>query len=141
MMRPNGQNGPCWCFLRLTCNLITFAEWAAAFRRDPRGKQGRVLPVRIERCEVGGLLGPIVYIDLVDLYEQQAREHLLAGVKRERAKPVSLSFPGSSAGSLPLEHTVFPGALPQEPSFERPLGTRRKENEMHKIKVLFLAAN
>src|SRR6266849_2954753 len=33
-----------------------FAEWATAFRRDPRGKQGRILPVRIERCEVEGLL-------------------------------------------------------------------------------------
>ncbi len=44
-----------------------FSEWATAFRRDPRGKQGRVLPVRIKRCEVEGLLGPIVYIDLVDL--------------------------------------------------------------------------
>ena len=39
-----------------------FAEWAAAFRRDPKGKHGRVLPVRIQRCEVEGLLGPIGYI-------------------------------------------------------------------------------
>src|SRR5947209_5062107 len=34
-----------------------FAEWAVAFRRDPRGLAGRVLPVRIQRCEVEGLLG------------------------------------------------------------------------------------
>ena len=42
-----------------------FTEWAAAFRRDPAGKEGRVLPVRIEECDIEGLLGPIVYIDLV----------------------------------------------------------------------------
>src|SRR5712692_5231233 len=51
-----------------------FTEWAAALRHDPRGKQGKLLPVRIQHCEVEGLLGPIVYIDLVDLDEQQACE-------------------------------------------------------------------
>src|SRR5215469_950488 len=28
------------------------AEWAAAFRRDPSGEGRRVLPVRVQRCEV-----------------------------------------------------------------------------------------
>ena len=46
-----------------------FAEWATAFRHDPRGKQGRVLPVRIQKCEVEGRPGQIVYIDLVGLDE------------------------------------------------------------------------
>jgi tetratricopeptide (TPR) repeat protein len=87
-----------------------FAEWAAAFRNDARGKQGRVLPVRIERCEVEGLLGPIVYIDLVDLDEPLARERLLAGVQRERAKPVTVAFPASPP--VPLDRPVFPGSLP-----------------------------
>lgn len=76
---------------------FSFAEWAVAFRADPKGKQGKVLPVRIERCKVEGLLGPIGYIDLVGLDEQQAREKLLAGVKRERAKPASVPFPGTTA--------------------------------------------
>jgi TIR domain/AAA domain len=83
-----------------------FAEWATALRHDPRGKQGRVLPVRIEHCEVEGLLGPIVYIDLVDLDETLARERLLAGVQRERAKPVTVPFPASAS------RPVFPGSLP-----------------------------
>jgi tetratricopeptide (TPR) repeat protein len=91
-----------------------FAEWAAAFRHDPKGKLGKVLPVRIERCVVEGLLGPIVYIDLVDLDESQAREQLLAGVKRGRAKPASVAFPGSSTYSVPLDHPAFPGSQPQE---------------------------
>jgi tetratricopeptide (TPR) repeat protein len=89
-----------------------FAEWATAFRRDPKGKQGRVLPVRIERCEVEGQLGPIVYIDLVDLDEPLARERLLAGVQRGRAKPVTVAFPASASPPVPLDRPVFPGSLP-----------------------------
>lgn len=89
-----------------------FAEWATAFRRDPKGKQGRILPVRIERCEVEGLLAPIVYIDLVDLDEPPARERLLAGVQRDRAKPVTVAFPASASSSVPLDRPIFPGSLP-----------------------------
>jgi len=93
------------------------SEWAVAFRRDAKGRQGRILPVRVEECDVEGLLGPIVYIDLVNQEEQQARERLLAGIKRERAKPVSVAFPRSitprTSGTLPtLERPVFPGSLP-----------------------------
>src|SRR5713226_5593087 len=84
-----------------------FAEWAAAFRHDPRGKEGKVLPVRIQHCEVEGLLGPIVYIDLVDLDEQRAREQLLAGVQRGRAKPATVAFPTSpSSPQVPVDRPV-----------------------------------
>ena len=31
------------------------AEWAAAFRRDPKGEKGALLPVRVQKCEVEGL--------------------------------------------------------------------------------------
>src|SRR4051812_35917812 len=37
-----------------------FSEWAVAFRGDPQGKGRQLLPVRIEVCEIEGLLGPIV---------------------------------------------------------------------------------
>jgi TIR domain len=89
-----------------------FAEWATAFRRDPKGKHGRVLPVRIQRCEVEGLLGPIGYIDLVNLDEHHAREKLLAGVQRGRAKPALVPFPASPSPTAPLDRQVFPGSLP-----------------------------
>jgi hypothetical protein len=121
-----------------------FAEWAAAFRHDPKGKLGKVLPVRIEQCVVEGLLGPIVYIDLVGLGESQAREQLLAGVKRGRAKPASVAFPGSSTHSVPQDHPAFPGSQPHRqdvPSIQKPLATGREEKAMQKIKALFLAAN
>jgi hypothetical protein len=121
-----------------------FAEWAAAFRADPKGKQGKVLPVRIQRCRVEGLLGPISSIDLVDLDEQGAREKLLKGVKRERAKPASVAFPGSLPASTPLDHPAFPGASPptqNTPSPPNPPLTKQRDQGTQTIKALFLAAN
>jgi TIR domain len=33
------------------------AEWTAAFRRDPTGKNEKLIPVRIEDCQPPGRLG------------------------------------------------------------------------------------
>jgi hypothetical protein len=91
---------------------FTAAEWAAAFTRDPTGTQGLLLPVRIHDCEPGGLLPQIVYIDLVGLDAEAARETLLAGVERQRAKPPSEpGFPGPSPRPITTP-PLFPGALP-----------------------------
>ena len=43
---------------------FTPSEWAAAFRQDPKGDKV-LLPVRVRPCDVKGLLGQIVYLDLV----------------------------------------------------------------------------
>jgi tetratricopeptide (TPR) repeat protein len=90
-----------------------FSEWATKFRLDPRGTHGLVLPVRVQECEVDGLLGSIVYIDLVGLDEQRAQDTLLAGVLRERVKPATVPFP-SSQQTRPEhpERPPFPGTLP-----------------------------
>jgi nucleoside phosphorylase len=77
-----------------------FAEWAAAFRKDPKGKDGRILPVRIQKCEIDGLLGSIVYIDLVDLDDKCAREQLLAGVQPGRVKTNNVPFPDALPHNL-----------------------------------------
>ena len=90
---------------------FTRPEWAAAFRRDPKGEQGILVPVRVRSCDVEGLLGQIVYIDLVDQNEQAAQSTLLARVKRERHKPTSPPTFPSVAHTLP-ERPSFPGALP-----------------------------
>ncbi len=46
-------------------------------------------------CELKGLLAQIVYIDLVDLHAEAARDKLLTGVDYNRAKPaVAPGFPG-----------------------------------------------
>ncbi|MCI0387473.1 MAG: TIR domain-containing protein [Acidobacteria bacterium] len=56
-------------------------ELAAAIRLDPTGKKRLLIPVRVHRCDPDGLLGPIVYIDLVGKGDETARELLLAGAK------------------------------------------------------------
>jgi GTPase SAR1 family protein len=91
---------------------FTAAEWAAAFARDPTGMQGLLLPVRIHDCEPQGLLPQIVYIDLVGLDAEAARETLLAGVRRQRAKPTrEPGFPGPSPRPITVP-PLFPGSSP-----------------------------
>ena len=107
-----------------------FAEWAAAFRRDPRGRKGLLLPVRIEACEVEELLGSIIYIDLVGLEETEARERLLAGIPRARAKPQSVAFPDSRTRPGPSRSAGFPGVSPviwNVPFPRNPLFTGRED--------------
>src|SRR5215212_1070770 len=85
------------------------AEWASAFHRDPSGRSGALLPVRVEECELKGLFGQIIYIDLVGKSESEAERELLEGVQRGRAKPpVKPGFPGNVPRSV-AEHPVFPG--------------------------------
>ena len=92
----------------------TQPEWAAAFAR------GGLIPVRVRECELQGLLRQIIYIDLVGLGEQSAREKLLDGVRRvlagalgERIKKRT-DFPGDDARPVPdgrsvAERPDFPG--------------------------------
>jgi len=92
---------------------FTRAEWAVAFRRDPTGDQGWLLPVRVRPCDVEGLLGQIVYLDLVDQDEATARATLLQGVKHERRKPSSPpAFPSMHHSLHSSERPTFPGDFP-----------------------------
>lgn len=90
------------------------AEWATAFARDPTGEKGVLLPVRVREMDVEGLLGQVVYIDLVGLDEGAARERLQAGLARGRAKPLKPPvFPGNPHPQFPGELTS-PPALPED---------------------------
>ncbi len=92
--------------------LYTQPEWAAAFRRDPKGEQSLLIPVRVQPCEVTGLLGPIVYVDLVGRDEVTARQRLLAAIRHERAKPAQApAFPQTIQHSI-SKQLNFPGDLP-----------------------------
>jgi len=91
---------------------FTQPEWAAAFGKDPTGEKGILLPVRVRPCELEGLLPQIVYIDLVGISEAEARQRLLAGANRGRAKPsVPPKFP-AAIGPAVRERPRFPGMLP-----------------------------
>ncbi|HKI00405.1 MAG TPA: tetratricopeptide repeat protein [Thermoanaerobaculia bacterium] len=93
------------------------AEWSAAFARDPTGEKGLLLPVRIQELNLEGLLGQIVYVDLVGADEAAAREKLLTGLARGRSKPSKPSvFPGTSPAPPPQ----FPGDLAAFPEDEIP---------------------
>ncbi len=92
------------------------AEWTAAFRLDPTGKNEKLIPVRIEDCQPPGLLGSIIYVDLVKLDEATARERLLAGLPKGRRKPsTGPQFPGAVDARLTASAAKpeFPGALPR----------------------------
>ena len=69
------------------------SEWTAAFAN------GKLLPVRVRECELKGLLGAVVYIDLVGLDEPAAKKALVSGVQRPSDKPVQAAR--------------VPGALPE----------------------------
>lgn len=75
----------------------TQPEWANAFARDPQGQERTLLPVRIASCHPAGLLSTRIYIDLVGLGDEQARDTLLAALQ-PRGKPASPpAYPGTGA--------------------------------------------
>jgi tetratricopeptide (TPR) repeat protein len=89
-------------------------EWTGAFLHD-RQHAGRLLPVRIEDCQLPRLLATRVYIDLVGLGRQQARTRLLEGVKQGRRRPKRApKFPGEQrAGGEDVGEPCFPAEGPQ----------------------------
>lgn len=86
-------------------------EWAAAFARDPEGRRRTLVPVRVQECDIEGLLRQIVYVDLVGVAEEKATEVLLAGVQEVGKPEKKPSFPGEPVKQQ--EHGPrFPGSYP-----------------------------
>jgi hypothetical protein len=84
-------------------------EWAAAFAQDPSGVQRLVVPIRVVKCEVPGMLGQINYVDVVGLDEASARHKVLAALQPGRAKPTEPPpFPGPAPAELARPAPVFP---------------------------------
>jgi HAD superfamily phosphoserine phosphatase-like hydrolase len=102
---------------------FTQPEWAEAFRRDPTGEKGILLPLRVGDVTPSGLLGAIVYTDLWGMDESTARERLLARVSGQRAKPrVAPPFPRTASPK-----PVFPSLAPPPvapPSSQTNVGVR-----------------
>jgi tetratricopeptide (TPR) repeat protein len=96
-------------------SVFTQPEWAAAFAQDPTGEKGKLVPVRVAACDLPGLLKSIIHIDLVGLDEEAARQEILKGLERGRAKPgAAPAFPGAKAPvAAPSRGApAYPGALP-----------------------------
>jgi tetratricopeptide (TPR) repeat protein len=97
---------------------FVWQEWAQRLATDPTGKQRALVLVRVEPCEPEGLLGPVVYVDLVGLDEAAARDRLreeLAAVVRGNRVPLdSAEFPGGPVGVVAdMGRPRFPTALPR----------------------------
>jgi len=54
-------------------------EWQQAMELDPGGSKRKLVPIRIVPYEPDGYLRQVVYIDLVGLAEDEARERIIAG--------------------------------------------------------------
>jgi tetratricopeptide (TPR) repeat protein len=121
-------------------SVFAAAEWHAIFAKDPTGQQGLLVPVRIEACELPGLLRSRVYIDLVGLKEQAAAARLLAGLGYGRSrlagkrpfpgspvKPASASFPGRQPRvfGVPPRNPHFTGRSGQLAALRRHLAEAR----------------
>ena len=91
---------------------FTQPEWAAVFSQDPTGVNRRLIPVRVGECHLTGMLSSIIYIDMVNLGEQDAQRVLIDGLK-PTGKPVGpIRFPGQWTGpSVP--NAPFPPDLAQ----------------------------
>lgn len=97
---------------------FTVPEWAAKFAQDPKGLSRKLIPVRVAPCDVEGLLGQVIYCDLVGLDEEAARKRLLSQLNPGRTKPaVAPSFPGSTV------EPTFPTSQQQRASVPRLLWT------------------
>jgi hypothetical protein len=87
----------------------THPEWAAAFVRDPQGQERTLIPIRVKKCKPEGLLSPTIYVDLVDLPEDEARSAIL-GAFSTRAKPTkSPAFPGHGEEVMSTQ-VQYPGS-------------------------------
>lgn len=89
------------------------AEWQAAFRDDPLGQKRKLVPIRVAKVNPSGLLGSIVYADIVGLTEESATAVLLGALSAgNRPTPTEngAPFPGSSSGTD--KYQVFLSRLP-----------------------------
>lgn len=93
--------------------LYTHPEWAAAFRTDPTGRKRALIPVRVRRVELSGLLAQIIYVDFVGLDEARAREALLAAVRDGRTETTT-AFPVGSPAPV-ISAQPGSGPAPDDP--------------------------
>ncbi|MEM8716734.1 MAG: FxSxx-COOH system tetratricopeptide repeat protein, partial [Cyanobacteria bacterium P01_G01_bin.4] len=89
---------------------FTQPEWAAAFADDPTSLQRKIIPIKVRECTPSGLLRPIVYVDLVDLEADAARQAILDALP-ERLKPASEpAFPKTAQTAKRHAQPAFPNA-------------------------------
>lgn len=118
---------------------FTGAEWAAAFVDDPSGQKRKLIPVRVEPCELPGLLRAIVHIDLVGKNEEEARKALLAGLRESGRPQQPPRFPGPGK-NLAAAAAAAPAAAPFPPASASSLAATRSA-ELRKLIAKKLATD
>lgn len=68
------------------------AEWTSKMSEQIHTEENRIIPIRIEKVDIKGLLSPIVYIDIVDRTEDEAVELILNGLRSERKRKSRKGF-------------------------------------------------
>lgn len=111
---------------------FTAPEWAARFAEDATNRHDLLVPIRIRETSLSGMLATIVYIDLLGITWDEARQRLLDRVAGLRLKPKEEPvFPG---GPLPAEAR----SVPVEPLFP---ATSQIANHQNDIKQIPVGAN
>lgn len=98
---------------------FTQPEWAAALRRDPTGALGLLLLVRVQRCDIQGLLAQLIYIDLVGQSKEHARKILLRGIRRISQAFTSTALPLLAGNPSPSEEAPAMTATHRSSLFPR----------------------
>lgn len=57
------------------------AEWTSKLTEQMKLQERRIIPIRIEPIDLAGLLSSIVYIDIVDKSEEEAKYEILNGIR------------------------------------------------------------
>ncbi|MFH1033266.1 MAG: toll/interleukin-1 receptor domain-containing protein, partial [Pseudomonadota bacterium] len=95
---------------------FTQPEWAAYFAQDPKGDKRQIVPVRVRDCQPGGLLAPIVYVDLLGIAaEAEARRQLLQGLFGGGPPATPPVFPVGQVAAPPFPVPAATGAAPPAP--------------------------
>lgn len=103
----------------------TNAEWRAAFAADPSGGERRLLPIRVKECQLPHLLASRIYVDLVNLTEEDARVMVVRAADESCGRPSSRpEFPGGVHKPSQRERAArvvksFPGVAIASPSLAR----------------------
>ncbi|BAZ36740.1 hypothetical protein NIES4101_26600 (plasmid) [Calothrix sp. NIES-4101] len=112
----------------------THPEWAAAFSRDPQGKERTLIPIRVEECELVGLLANIRYVDLVGCTDEREARHLLIEELSGRGKPAQAPiFPGFNSIPKSERVTHAPVAFPAIATFS---GENKIWTEQERVKLM-----
>jgi hypothetical protein len=95
--------------------MYTSPDWTVAFQAGETGELARLLPIRVQQCEIEGILKPYKIIDFVDLTEDAAFSALMSALQNSppRLKQAP-RFPGYAAtvfGTPPDRNPLFIGRL------------------------------